>query len=165
MQSYLISLVTAALIAALVGILAPEGERGGLAKHMKLIASLFLICVLIAPLKGLTNTLQGLIDGNWEISLPNGELGKDELQSDAEKALDEASEQYCADALGNALCTQFSLSASDVRCTVDWERTDGESRPARVTVLLSGRAIWQDTHAIEAYVNDLLGCECITAIE
>ena len=165
MQSYLISLITAALIAALVGILAPEGERGGLGKHLKLIASLFLICILIVPLKGFTNTLQELIDGNWAISLPNGELSKDELQSDAEKALDEASEQYFADALGNALCTQFALSASDVRCTVNWERIDGESRPVRVTVFLSGRAIWQDTHAIEAYVNGLLGCACITAIE
>ena len=45
MKTYLLSLLTASLIAAMVGILAPEGERGGLAKHLRLLTSLFLVCV------------------------------------------------------------------------------------------------------------------------
>ena len=46
MQTYLLSLLGGALAAALVGILAPEGAS----RHIRLVSSLFLICVLVAPL-------------------------------------------------------------------------------------------------------------------
>ena len=67
MKAYLLTLVSAALVAALVNILTPSGERGGIAAHQRLITSLFLVCVLIAPLEGAIKALRGLADGDFNM--------------------------------------------------------------------------------------------------
>lgn len=164
MKQYLLTLIAAALLAALVGILSPDGERGGIAKHMRLLISLFLVCVLIAPLRGVIINLQDLINGDF--SLP--ELGlenEDDYRQQMENALDDASVNYFCDMLTQSIESQFSISPGDVRCRVDWQREGERLSPTRVTVILSGKAIWQDPKPIQAYVSELLGCECITAIE
>ncbi len=60
---------------------------------------------------------------------------------------------------------QFGIEAGEVRCLVAWEQEGETLTPTRVTVVLSGKAIWKDPHAIEAFVTELLGCDCTTAIE
>ena len=164
MKEYLLTLVAAALTATLFGILSPDGERGGIAKHMRLLTSLFLVCVLIAPLGGALTGLRALING--ELSLPSVDQDSGDGYRDLQDAvLDDASVNYFTDLLNETVARQFSIASDEVRCSVEWTRVDGRLDPVRVTVILSGRAIWQDPHAIEAFVEALLGCECVTAIE
>ncbi len=163
MKEYLMGLILAGLSAALVGILTPEGERGGIGKHMRLLTSLFLICVLIVPLKGAAEGIKAFLSGEW--SLSEGNSDTPDYADRVNEALDAASEVYFVQMLAQTLSEEFSISADDLRLTVAWER-DGEAlRPREVRVILSGRAIWQDPRKIKEFTENLLGCTCITAIE
>ena len=163
MKVYLLSVLTTSLIASLVGILTPEGERGGIAKHVKLLLSLLLICALIAPLKGAVQWLREL--GEGEIRIPAIEDSEHEYQSQMQEALDGASETYFIQMLTQAIASEFSISTDQMRCSARWEQAESGLAPTSVTVILSGAAIWKNPHAIEAYVVDLLGCACEVAIE
>lgn len=164
MKDYLLTLIAAALVAALVGILSPDGERGGIAKHLKLLTSLFLICVLISPLHSVLTGLKDLANGN--LSIPNFDVGtEDDYRQQMDAALDGATESYVSDMLTQTLESQFSIAAGDVACRVEWAREGETLTPTRVTVILSGKAIWKDPKPIEDFVSELLGCECRTAIK
>ncbi len=90
MKDYLLTLIAASLVAVLVGILSPDGERGGIAKHMKLLTSLFLVCVLISPLQSGIEGLQRLMRG--ELSLPDlDESEQEDYLDEMEGALNDAS--------------------------------------------------------------------------
>lgn len=164
MKTYLLTLIAASLIVALIGILSPDGEKGGIAKHMKLVTSLFLVCVLIAPLQTVIEGLQSLIDGSFEIIGTENDYEED-YRAEMESTLDHASTSYFTEMLTQTIAEQFSISPSDLRCEVAWQ-TDGDGlTPSGVTVILSGKAIWQDPKAIANFVTELIGCECVTAIE
>lgn len=164
MQSYFLSLIAASMIASLVSILSPSGEKGGIAKHMKLLTALFLVCVLISPLKETLLGLRAWLDGEWE--LPGVELPEeDSYKQQLDQALEGASTTYFTQMLTQLLEQQFSISTGEVRCNVQWQTENGSMTPTRVTVILSGKAIWQDPEAIEEFVRKLLGCECVSAIE
>ena len=164
MKSYFLSLIAASMIAALVGILSPSGEKGGIAKHVKLLTSLFLVCVLISPLK---QTLSGLRDWiNGVPELPSVEVPeKDPYKQQMEEALQGASTAYFTQMLTQMLEQQFSITTGEVRCNVQWHSENGTLTPVRVTVILSGKAIWRDPEQIEQFVQELLGCTCVSAIE
>ena len=163
MTSYLISLVSASLAVSLISILAPEGSGGGIGKHIRLLSALFLICVLIAPVGQLIGGIRDLANGNFtlpEIALPNEEDGNLQLQS----SLDDASKQYFLDSLTILLLQEFSIEEGDLSCKAVWSEQEGQTLPKRITIILSGSAIWKDPNKIQSFVTELLGCECITAI-
>ena len=160
MKSYLYALLLVALATALVGILSPDGEKGGMGKHLRLLSSLLLICVLIAPLKsGIASLLEW---SRGEIRIP----GLEEPDPEADRLqfqeqLDNASREYICQMLTQTLEQEFSIPSGEVRCMIQW---DGET-PTLVTVVLSGSAIWKDPEIIEEYVSTLLDCPCQSAIE
>lgn len=157
MQTYLLSVLGASLAVALVGILTPNGSS----RHMKLISSLFLICVLIAPLPKAFTALR-----DFGESLSPGESGgNDDYQTQLQEAVNSASRTYFAQTLTQLLQTQFSLTAGEVRCSIRWADDSNGMRPLHVTVILSGSAIWKDPAPMEQFVTDLLGCECTSAVE
>ena len=161
MQSYLLTLISTALLVALVGLLAP---KGGLSKYIKLLTSLLLLCVLLSPIQKAIPALQAFLNGEWELpalDLPNEDSYKEEL----DRALEEASTLYFTQMLTQTLQAEFSIDAGDLRCIVQWSAEQEALRPKRVTVILSGRAIWKDPEAIERFVKELLDCDCVCAIE
>ncbi|MBQ8311213.1 MAG: hypothetical protein IJX80_09415 [Clostridia bacterium] len=164
MSTYLISLIAAAMVAALIGILSPDGERGGIAKHMRFLVSLFLLCVLIAPLRETIGILSDFANGKSE-SPEIGEIEKQDYQKEMENAMSASSKAYLVQLLTQALEKNFSIESGNVRCSVRWTDADGTLSPTRVTVILSESAIWSDPEPIERFVTELLGCECVTAIE
>ncbi len=159
MKAYLLSIMAASLAIAVVNMLTPSGQ----VKYVKLLTSLVLVCVLIAPLKGAVETV--IAWGSGDLTLPGVEADDEEtLQKELENATTEASKSYVAQRLTEALQTEFSMDAGTVRTHIEWSAGD-TVRPQRVTVLLSGASIWKNPHEIQAYVEELLGCECVTAIE
>jgi hypothetical protein len=164
MKAYLLSLLAASILTILITLLAPEGERGGISKHVRLIASLFLVCVLLSPVQALLRTLPDLLRGEW---IPSGEEETDDshYKEQFEEAIGQASKDYFTDMLTQALCKELSLSGEDLQCRVVWEPTEREPTPARVIVTLSGQAIWKDPSQIRACVNTLVGCPCDVIIE
>ena len=161
MQSYFLALISTAFLAALVGLLAPGG---GLAKYIKLLTSLLLLCVLLSPIQDAIPALQAFLNGEWELpelDLPNEDSYKEELN----QALEGASTLYFTQMLTQTLQAEFAIDAEDLRCDVRWSTENEALRPTRVTVILSGRAIWKDPEAIERFVKELLECDCVCAIE
>lgn len=164
MKEYIISLITAALIAALIGVLTPNGEGGGLSRHMRLLTALFLLCVIIAPLGGILSSLEDMLDGK----APFPEIGEGAVEDYREQfaqALSSASKPYFASLLVDAIKQEFSIPDGEVRCAIRWNDTEDTPTPERISIILSGSAIWKDPASIEAFVRERIGCECVTAIE
>ena len=163
MKAYLISIAGAAIATSAVGILAPEGERDGLAKHIRLLTALLLAVMLISPVVSLINGIGGALSG--EIVFPwegDGDVGEVE---DIQAVLDGAAADYVTDLLTQSLEQEFGIPRGEIRCLIEWDRSEAEWRPIRATVILSGSAIWSDPAELEAHVTSLLGCECVSAIE
>jgi len=164
MSAYLVTLITSALAVTLISILAPSGERGGLTQGMRLITALFLVCVLVSPIRSAIGAVRELLDG--ELSIPGLDSpNEDSYREELDAALGDASTEYFSQALTRMLEGEFSIETGQIRCRVDWQTVDGRLSPRLVTVILSGRAIWKDAGAIERYVEELLGCDCVSAIE
>ncbi len=158
MKTYLLSVLAAALIISLIGILAPNGAQSSL----KLITSLFFLCVIAAPLPNWLENLPDRIDEL--VTAPDGGSAEDDYRQQANEALDGASKTYLAQALTQYLEQKFSIPQGEVRCQILWSEEESAT-PEKVTVILSGTAIWKNPDSIEAAVTELLGCECVTAIE
>ncbi len=158
MKAYLLSVLAAALAISLIGILAPNGSQSSL----KLISSLFFLCVIAAPLpkwlEALPNRMEDLT------ASPNGDASEEDYRQQANQALDSASKTYLAQTLTQFLEQKFSISPGEVRCQIRWKEGENPA-PEKVTVILSGSAIWKNPDTIESAVTELLGCECVTAIE
>ena len=158
MKEYLLSVLSAALVISLVGMLAPNGAQGSL----KLISALFLLLVIAAPLPKLLTAIPDRIENLFQTNGNGGE--EDDFRQQANLTLENASKTYLAQALTQLLEQKFSIPTGEVRCVIRW--TDGDqAKPEKVTVILSGSAIWKNPNQIEAAVTELLGCECVTAIE
>lgn len=164
MEAYVITLISASFAATLIGILSPRGEGGGIFAHVKLLTSLFLICVLISPLKSVIQGISDFATGDWE-SLWGESDAENDYRDQMNDAMQEASVEYFTQMLTKTLESQFDMESGTVRCFVEWEMREQELRPVQVRVILSGGSIWKDPHAIEAFVSELLGCSCVTAIE
>ncbi len=159
MTAYLLSLFSAAMAVALVGLLAP-GSSG---RALKLACGLFLICVIALPLP---SWLGDLRDSLGEITAqdPANGTGTD-YEEQLQEALDSASRSYFAAMLTQMLEDRFSIPQGELRCAILWEESEEMLRPQRVTLILSGSAVWKDPAEMEEFVSGLLGCECVSAIE
>ena len=162
-KSYVLSIFATALLITVVDILAPTGTGSGLSKHLKLVTSLVFVCVLISPTVSLAQRLMELANGNLDFEIE--EDMEDYYSNELQNVLDDASRQYFEEMLTDTLCKEFEIVEDDIRIHVAWDDTDESLRPQKVTVILSGKAIWKDPAKIEAYVTSLLGCACATAIE
>ena len=162
MKEYFISLLAAAVLITLFGMLAPEG---GISKHLRLLLGLFLVCAVISPL----SSLIGRIDDwkNGDVVFPwDKEEAEENYEQQRDEALAQASKDYFVQSLTQMLEREFSISSGYVECRMEWHLTEsGEERPSKITVLLSGSAIWTDPQKIQRFVTDLLSCECVVALK
>ena len=158
MKEYVFALLCASLLITLIGILAPAAS----AAHMRLICGLCFLCMLAAPLPSLIRSLSSL-STDWKNGMEQ-DLN-DQYRDQTQQALEGASKTYFAQTLTTLLEERFSIPTGEVRCTVLWSGEDDTPKPQRITVILSGSAIWKDPAEIEETVTSLLGCECVTAIE
>ena len=164
MKEYFLSLFLSAIVIALVGILSPGKTSGGIARHLRLVSSLFLLCVLISPVSTAMDRVLDWLQNGDSILIPEDSPSIDygDLASDA---LDEASRAYFANMLTRTLSEEFSIPSGELHCTVEWETCDGTPSPSHVTLLLSGSAIWRDPTPLKNAVQALLSCPCDIAID
>ena len=161
MKTYLLSLFGASFAAALVTLFVPDGSGGGVSKHIKLLCSLFLLAVIVAPLPSAIRELQSLPDRIPE----SGNNDPSALPENVQKALDESSKAGFARSLTQLLENRFSIPAGEIRCVIRWDDSNDRATPEKITLILSGSAIWKDPDLLEEFVTELLGCACETALE
>ena len=162
-KTYMLSIFATALLITVVDILAPAGTNGGLSKHLKLVASLVFVCILISPTVSLIERLGDVADGNWELEM-EGDI-EDHYAEELQNALDDASREYFVGMLKETLCQEFEVAEDDIRVHVEWSGEGEALRPKKVTLILSGKAIWKNSGQMEEYVTSLLDCHCVSAIE
>ena len=161
-KAYLLSIFATALLITVVDILAPS-SAGGLSKHLKLVLSLVFVCVLISPTVTLAERLLAFSNGDWELEI-EGDL-KDHYSQELQNALDDASKDYFEDMLTLTISQEFDILEDDLRVIVEWDGVGESLRPKKVTLILSGSAIWKNPAKMEEYVSSLLNCDCVSAIE
>lgn len=153
MKEYLISLFAAAFLSAVVGILSPDG---GIGKHTRLASMFLTLCLIAAPIPRVIESIR-----SFSVSEPSEQPQDAPFSERSDGSLTAASRAYLARTLSERIAGAFSLPGDTVTCTIRWGE---DGNPESVTVLLSGKAIWTDTRALESYVTDLLHCPCTTAI-
>ena len=161
-KAYLLSIFATALLITVVDILAPA-NAGGVSKHLKLVLSLVFVCVLISPTLTLAEGLLAFSNGDWELEI-EGDL-ENHYSQELQNALDDASKDYFEDMLTLTICQEFNVSEDTLRLHVEWDGEGENLRPHKVTLILSGSAIWKNPAKMEEYVSSLLGCDCMSAIE
>ncbi len=158
MKHYLITVAAGALLATLVNLLAPQGEKGGIARFVRLFTSLFLICLLASPLSGAAQALEKLFQFDFTFT----EDKQEEYDSQLQELLDSASKDYVTQMLKKQLEERFLISPGQVEVILEWKEEG--SRPTKATVILKEAAIWKNPRELQAFVEELLGCPCDTAI-
>ena len=159
-KTYLLSIFATALLITVVDILAPGG---GVSKHLKLVTSLVFVCILISPSLAFAEKLKDFANGDWEFAI-EGDM-EEHYSSELQNALDDASKEYFENMLELTLCKEVDIAEDNLRVAVEWIGDAENLRPKKVTVILSGKAIWKNPAKIEEYVTSLLGCTCVSAIE
>ena len=162
MKEYLIILIGTSLSISLFSLLIPDGATS---KYVRLLSALFLVCVIISPINGLIDGIRAFASG--ELPIPEWEGATDtDPDKELQTALDNASKSYFLQSLTQMLEQEFSIHAGEISCNAVWQaNADGQIKPTEIHILLYGSAIWKDPKKIESYINDLLGCKCIIAVD
>ena len=161
MHQYIMGLVGAAAIIGIMENLLPSGAKT--APYIKLIAGLCLLCLAIRPISSALDSLPRLITGRVEELAEGGEsAARGEYESILNGQLEDVvREQLCA-AIKQHLTEKFRVTSCEVGAEL--RSTAQGIEPVRIMITLMGKDIFKDPHAIEAYISDLLECECIVVI-
>ena len=159
MKTYLLSLFGASITVILAEIILPERAS----KFFRLVTSLFLVCVLIAPLPRTVKAIRDLTDELLSRAEEDSTLGI--YDTEMQEAMDGASRTYFVQMLTSAVSERFGIKSGELTCSVTWGDEDEQLTVKRVTLILSGSAIWKDPAPMEEFVSGLLGCECLSAIK
>ena len=167
MKEYVYSIVCLAAAGGLACLLSPEGSGGGLKKHVKLISSVCLLCVLVSPLTGIMADLSDWLSGISAEEI----VGSEELESSYEKSYFDNLRSIYGDDLEGAVChflkQELGIPEDECRAIVELGNEGGEDAyaPRRITVVLSGRSILRDPSMVKRVVSKAFECECLCAIE
>ncbi len=150
MGGYLYALAIAGVWIALIGVLLPAQAQA----QIKLLCSLCVVCLVCTPL---AQAIGALCAGDWELP--------DAWTTQAEPTppdYGQSAQSLLAGQLQLALEQEFGLDAQLCRIYAEW---NDRAQLTQVTLVLSGKAIWQDPDPIKAYVERQLGCKCTVVLE
>ena len=161
MKEYLFSLVFASILASLFVLLCPAGR--GMEKSFRTVVSLLLLLAVFSPLVRALGDLESFDFGDMSEILGAAE---EEHSSDR---LVESLERYGAEYVNAEIradvCSAFEIADENCRAVASFEMREGAICLRRISIILSGKAIWRDPHEIEDYVEEKYGCRCVTAVE
>lgn len=166
MKEYFMGLLALCICICVVELLAPAGEGEGIARHLKLLCAICLLATMISPLIRL---LQGgesfprRLDSWLSEWLEGSEEKKEEYGAIWEEQWEQMDLSYAEAAITSMLSQRFSVSEQEIRVRVTVNEDGTAIREVRVA--LSGKAIWLNTHEMEDYIRNTLGCESSIFIE
>ena len=159
MREYLLTLISVSVICGVVQTLAPDSVGDKLKKHVKLLSSLCVLCIILAPISALLRELQenGIELGEWVLEIETvGEKYEDVYLESIGKytvaELEEMSEIKVAERFG------MDRKIFDVNVVVIAEN---DSLVVDRAVLSLHKTIDKnDPRDISEYISALLKCEC-----
>lgn len=153
---YVIGVVSASVAVSLIRSLVAD-DNGGIKKTLSYILSIAMVVAVMLPLGGLLSEfLDGLENGKYDIDLPLEESG------DLSPVIDEAekiSAEELAAMLENKVEEHFSLPEGSVEVRVTLEFGNSADITS-LTVCLNGKAMWTDPREIKKFIYDITEFEC-----
>ena len=167
MREYLYSIVCFTCATGLVLILAPDGVRQGLKKHVKFIGALCLICILIKPTTELLDALDSFGDNGFSGIIDDESKLYDKYEEIYQNYLDGGYGENIGDAVKDSLYERFQIEKKHCRILTEFadRNGDGIREPKKITVILSGSAKFKEPESIKCFVSELFDCEAVVAIE
>ena len=163
MKQYIISVMIAGVIGAIVTLLSPEGEGGGLKKHVGLAVGLVLVTVAVSPIIGLVRTLAEL--DVYSIIGDAQEPNKEEYESIFYEGYEAAEIENLKDGIKSILLERFGVKNDECYVSIATRiDEDGKRELNRIFINFYGAAIMKNTEEIEDYLSTLLGCEVVSAV-
>ena len=159
MNEYILTALGVAFAAAAVTALAPEGNGGGLSRHIKLLTSHALLCTLISPLLNFAGRLSELAKSPPSFSV--GVSNNDDL---LKEKLNEAGTAEVAELIKDDLCGGFGIKEKNIRVEVSADKEAETFTIVSVRVFLSGAAVTVSPYEVEARVSELTGAKCFCNI-
>lgn len=169
MSEYIYSTVCLAVAVGIVLLIAPDGARQGLKKHIKLIGSLCLICVLIKPTTELLEAIDRLTSEGFSGIFESESESEiyDKYENIYQDYLSGTYGKNIGEAVKDGLLKRFGIAKDECRVISEFEEADSDavSEPKKITVVLSGNAKFKEPNAIKAFIEELFECDAAVAIE
>ena len=166
MKPYVLSLFGASVAAAVVELLAPRGEGGRLASHVRMIAGLYLVVALISPLRDGIALIQNAVSGNItdEISdrIPFFDTDYEGVFCENLSSLGQSeTEAY----VRSTLESEFGIPACDSRVEALCAMKDGVLLITEVRISLAASYATYNPHPIERYIEEAFSCPCYVTVD
>ena len=159
MKDYIITLISVSIICGIVHILAPGGTGEGVKKHVKLISSLCVLCIMIAPVGGFLESLE-----ETEFKILGEYTQSDDQKNEYDKIYNDMISEYSAEQISKKseeiLRERFFLKEGDIRVTVCFSESESGTVISEVAVVLYSGAVGKNPREISACVEEILKCKC-----
>lgn len=163
MKVYIISLLVVAVIGSIVTVLAPDGEGGGLKKHVRLAAGIAILPICIMPLISFAEAVKEFDSDGIFDEIDGGDM--DEYESIFEDGYLLAESENLRVGIASLLKERFGIGHDECYVSVSISQNeDGKRQLERIFINLYGGAVWKDTGEIESYLSELFLCEVVTAV-
>ena len=166
MKTYIVSLLSASLVAAVVELLAPKGQGDRVVSHIRMLGGLFLLVALLTPLGEGIRLLRSATDGDLasrvESFIPSWEAGGyDGVFGDT---LTDITAEEVESWVTQTMDARFGIPPEE--CTVWVACTyDGEILAiTEIRIALSGSYALRDPHPVETYFTEQLDCPCYVTV-
>lgn len=157
-KGYVISVMCVSIVGSLVSLLSPEGEGGGLGKHVRLVFGLCIVIVLINPIKDVVCYIK---NAEYEWVKDGGDQNSEKYEEIFYESYSSAEIENLKGGIKQLLYDRFEIDGSECEISVSLNSEGGLDR---VLVTLYGGAVWKNTEEIEGYLYGILGCEIVTAV-
>ncbi len=168
------TLLLAAIAAAVVELLVPQGDGGRVAAYVRMIGGLFLLVVLLGPIREGLTLLREAAEGDLsehvpEVLLPSGE--PTDYEAILRDTLAAAGASEVEAWVRATLEEEFGIPPEEGRIAVLCEVTTSAEggaeawRVQEVRVALSGGSALRDPHPIEARIGEALGGPCYVTVD
>lgn len=158
MKGYIVSVMCISIIGSIASMLAPDGEGGGLGKHIRLIFGICVVMVCINPIKDIVIYINEL-DLGAVVETP--EQDSDRYGEIFDGAYGAAEVENLKNGIVQILSDRFGIDSAE--CEVAVVLTDGRGL-SRIVITLYGSAVWKNTNEIEDYLGEIFKCEIVSVI-
>jgi len=159
MGEYLISVIGASLIGGVITAALPDSGGGGaLKKYVGFIASLCVLCIIIAPATKVLDAVSEFFGGGIDGRIEEYEQSYEEEYNGY---LASYGRENAEEGIRELICEEFSIDPEDCHVSAEVSENDGKLQLDRIRVILSGSAIFKNPYEIEEYLTDIFECESI----
>ncbi len=155
MKNELIPFLSGVLGVGIVSCLFPN--RKTISGVLKLLTALLILGAVITPLQSLLNTFSFQTADDWLQNYENTQS----YESEWNESLLNATGEYLEKTLCTYLQNQYGINEGELRCSVEMSE-DGQVN--KISLILSGKAMWKDPTPMEKEVTELFDCPCESLI-